>query len=90
MGKLMTEELKMMNFKDTIKIVADGPKITRLVTFNSVKSDGYTVTVTVSGDMNNHPLGHYSDAMLFESGLFDLKISGPKEKQTSLDDEDED
>lgn len=84
MKKLLDEELKFMNYKDTVKVVADGPKVIRQATFNSVGSDGYNVTVVVSGDKSSHPLRNFTEAMLFESGLFELGISGPKEKQTEI------
>lgn len=86
MKEILSEELKFMNYKDTIKVVADGPKVVRQATFNSIGSDGYTVTITVSGDKSSHPLKKFTEAMLFESGLFDLSVSGPKEKQTEITD----
>lgn len=86
MKNILKEELKFMNYRDTVKIVADGPKIIRQATFNSIGSDGYTVTVVVSGDKSSHPLKSYTEAKLFGSGLFDLVVSGPKEKQSELTD----
>lgn len=86
MEKLLNEEMKFMNYKDIVKIVADGPKVIRQTTFNSVGSDGYTATLVVSGDKDSHPLGAYTEAMLFESGLFDLILEGPKQKQTEITD----
>lgn len=86
MKKLLNEELKFMNYKDTVKVVADGPKVIRQATFNSIGSDGFTVTVVVSGDKSSHPLKNFTEAMLFESGLFDLGITGPKVKQTEITD----
>ena len=90
MGKILEDEMKLMNYKDTVKIVADGPKKIRQCTFNSIDAEGYSSSVVISGPKDSHPLGHFTEAMLFESGLFDLKITGPKEKQTSIDDFDED
>ncbi len=86
MKYILDEELKFMNYKDTVKIVADGPKIIRQATFNSVGSDGYSVTVVVSGDKSGHPLKSFTEAKLFESGLFDLSVSGPKKKQSEITD----
>ena len=83
---ILVEEMKLMNYKDTVKIVADGPKIVRQAVFNSIGSDGYTVTITVSGDKSSHPLGNFTEATLFESGLFDLTVSGPKQKQSEITD----
>ncbi len=84
MKYILDEELKFMNYKDTVKIVADGPKVIRQTTFNSVGSDGYTVTIVISGDKTSHPLRKFTEAMLFESGLFELAITGPKAKQTEI------
>ena len=86
MKNIITEEMKFMNYTDTVKIVADGPKIIRKATFNSIGSDGYTATLVISGDKSNHPLKSFTEGKLFESGLFDLKVSGPKEKQTEITD----
>jgi len=86
MGNVLTEEMKFMNYKDTVKIVADGPKIIRQATFNSVGADGYTVTMVIAGDKTGHPLKNVNEAKLFESGLYDLTISGPKQKQAEITD----
>ena len=94
--KMLEDELKFMNYKDTVKIVADGPKVIRQATFNSIGSEGYTMTVVITGNKADHPLKGFTEAALFECGLFDLTITGPKEKQSKItdfaeeDDEDED
>ncbi len=75
-----------MNYKDTVKVVADGPKVMRDAVFNSVGSDGYSVKIIVSGDKSGHPLKDITEAALFESGLYDLTVSGPKQKQTEITD----
>lgn len=86
MGRLLKEEMKFMNYKDNIKIVADGPKIGRETVFNSVSSEGFSIKVIISGPKNTHPLGDFTPANLFEVGLFDITISGPKEKQVEITD----
>ena len=86
MKNIVSGEIKFMNYKDTVKVLADGPKTVRQATFNSVGSDGYTVSITISGDIANSPLKGFTEAKLFECGLFDLTISGPKEKQTEITD----
>ena len=82
--KMLEDELKFMNYKDTVKIVADGPKVIRQATFNSIGSEGYTMTVVITGNKADHPLKGFTEPALFECGLFDLTITGPKEKQTEI------
>lgn len=84
--KMLEDELKFMNYKDTVKIVADGPKVIRQATFNSIGSEGYTMTVVITGNKADHPLRDFTEAALFECGLFDLTITGPKEKQSEITD----
>ena len=84
--KMLEDELKFMNYKDTVKIVADGPKVIRQATFNSIGSEGYTMTVVITGNKADHPLKGFTEAALFECGLFDLTITGPKVKQTEVTD----
>jgi len=84
--EMLKDELKFMNYKDTVKIVADGPKVIRQATFNSVGSEGYTITIVISGNKADHPLKGFTEAALFECGLFDMTIKGPKQKQTEITD----
>ena len=81
---VINEELKLMNFKDTVKIVADGPKVVRETVFKGVGDNGYSLRISIIGPMEDHPLKAMNKAALLGAGLYDLVITGPKKKQTEI------
>ncbi len=83
---VINEELKLMNFRDTVKIVADSPKVVRETVLNGVGDNGYSLRISIIGPMEDHPLKAMNKASLLEAGLYDLVITGPKKKQTEITD----
>ena len=76
-------ELNLNSITDTMKSLADGIKEQR--TTKLIDINGKGITITVACNKENHFLKGIDKTQFIDTGTFTMTLSGPKAKQTSID-----
>lgn len=84
-------ELNLNSITDTLKSLADGIKEHRSAKLIDIEGKG--ITITIACNKENHFLREWDKAMFVDTATFVMTLTGPKVKQTSIEefgDKDED
>ena len=77
-------ELNLNSITDTMKSLADGIKEQR--TTKLIDIDGKGISVTIACNKEAHFLKDIDKTRFIDTGTFTMTLSGPKAKQTSIED----
>lgn len=77
-------ELNLNSITDTMKSLADGIKEQRITKLIDI--DGKGISITISCNKEDHFLKDIDKTRFIDTGTFTMTLTGPKAKQTSIED----
>jgi hypothetical protein len=76
-------ELNLNSITDTMKSLADGIKEQRITKLIDI--DGKGISITISCNKEDHFLSDIDKTQFIDTGTFTMTLTGPKTKQTSIE-----